>query len=1061
MLGLSSLASAALGGATERLLVDLAATFSGSVDLFGSAVAEASSKSISASTFALGGNTGSISGVSLTASGLLDFGGISAARAQLKSTGASGIQRSGICGASLSISANSLSFINIQAQSGGHTATRAVSSQEFTAAPASIIEVDTVGGVESSVPFALSSNMASVASADAFGGVQADGASTSAVNVAAWSASIIRVSGLAKTDASAKAHLNGAIGISGDASAENASRANAFVASSVALSSSAAAPAKADADGSLDVSRSAFVVAEVVAEALNGGAMPLAGLGAGAVFAQAAIRQGFTKQGQASGRVASQVNTNGVFEIRAQTDADLAVDGAGAPALGLVGESVGCAKTKAGGAGVDDLSGTAGTETAIGASAQTSLVVTGQATGGLTSQSEAAGVLDILCTLDVAAMLDSAATRDIGLTGFAAAKLEAQTAVDVVTLFGGEVRGRLATHAVTEATAVVQGVATAQTTITTAANFAVTLIGRSSVSSLPPLFGQAIVGISIDGLARADASVSAATASEAGLGATATGVAPLPSTVQGAVDIAGPSETGVAIFGQFGRSIPISGAATSASGPRSKVTGALVVQGQAKIVAPCVVIAAGTVQLSGATGMRSTVAGVGRAVFETALFADGAVPLSAVARTPLALDAIAHAVAASGGTGSCLLSLSGQSAAVVTAILRTRGTVAVTPDAAGAVVAAGTARGTIDVLRALAGDADVMGDAVRQIGIDGHAAGGISVDGRALEGAFDLPAAMTAGASVSASAQGELGFAGGAVLAIDIGAGVRPGLGFAMTAAAVVGLSAAAIPAVLFGGAAGIQVAARGHAQSAHGIEIAATCATAAAGTASGALVQDLRVMAQSGVSGSGTSAIKTTRALLGTVPVTAAAARSMPLGGSGAGSVASVGNATQAELWMELATAAQTRIRADRAFAAANLGPVGEAGARVRSHGTATSGLTFTRVSLGDVAVASAALRSIALHGDAHVRVTALVAANINIEPRCLSAASSLIAVTFITQTQLSLAVSAARTTTTCRSRPARFGTRGAGIGYRAPSALRRSACPNTPQGGRLAPSLRTGRIL
>ena len=39
-------------------------------------------------------------------------------------------------------------------------------------------------------------------------------------------------------------------------------------ASSVVLSSSAAAPAKADADGSLDVSRSAFVVAEVVAEAL-------------------------------------------------------------------------------------------------------------------------------------------------------------------------------------------------------------------------------------------------------------------------------------------------------------------------------------------------------------------------------------------------------------------------------------------------------------------------------------------------------------------------------------------------------------------------------------------------------------------------------------------------------------------------------------------------------------------------------------------------------------------------------------------------------------------------
>jgi hypothetical protein len=196
-------------------------------------------------------------------------------------------------------------------------------------------------------------------------------------------------------------------------------------------------------------------------------------------------------------------------------------------------------------------------------------------------------------------------------------------------------------------------------------------------------------------------------------------------------------------------------------------------------------------------------------------------------------------------------------------------------------------------------------------------------------------------------------------------------------------------------------------------------------------------------------------------VPVTAHAARSIHIGGSGAGSTASVGNAIQAQLQVDLATASQTRIRAEGAVAAANLDPVGEAGARVRSHGTATSGLTFTRVSLGDVTVVGGALRGIALHGDADVRVTALVAANANVVPGLRSAAMSLITLTFAGNAQLPQTISAASTITTGQSIAGYLEARGACIAYRAPPALRRSEWPNTRQGGHLAPSLRYGRIL
>jgi hypothetical protein len=117
--------------------------------------------------------------------------------------------------------------------------------------------------------------------------------------------------------------------------------------------------------------------------------------------------------------------------------------------------------------------------------------------------------------------------------------------------------------------------------------------------------------------------------------------------------------------------------------------------------------------------------------------------------------------------------------------------------------------------------------------------------------------------------------------------------------------------------------------------------------------------------------------------------------------------------------------------------------------------------MSLGDVAVAGAALRGIALQGDAHVRVTALVAANSNVVPGLLSTASNSIAITFTGQVQLPQAVSAASTITTGQSIAGYLEARGSGIAYRAPPALRRSEWPNTRQGGHLAPSLRHGRIL
>ena len=74
---------------------------------------------------------------------------------------------------------------------------------------------------------------------------------------------------------------------------------------------------------------------------------------------------------------------------------------------------------------------------------------------------------------------------------------------------------------------------------------------------------------------------------------------------------------------------------------------------------------------------------------------------------------------------------------------------------------------------------------------------------------------------------------------------------------------------------------------------------------------------------------MKITRAALGTVPVTAHAARSMPLLGLGVGSAAGVGKATLARLRVEQTTSAQMRTRAEGVFAAVVLDLDGSGAAR------------------------------------------------------------------------------------------------------------------------------------
>ncbi|MFU8899043.1 MAG: hypothetical protein ACNA7L_09120 [Roseinatronobacter sp.] len=704
-----------------------------------------------------------------------------------------------------------------------------------------------------------------------------------------------------------------------------------------------------------------------------------------------------------------------------------------------------------------NLTGASRAGTVIDAGAQTAFALAGQSAGRLAAHAQAGGVLETLCAVDAAPRVHIGADRDIGLTGFAAALVGTNTSFEVVAVYSGVADGALSAIGVAEAVASVQNGASAQTRVISAANSALTLIGSSSVSSLPPLFGQAIAGISIDGLARADAAVVAAAASEARLGATATGVAALQSAVRGAVDIAGPSETGVAILGQSGRSIAIFGVATSVSGLGSQATGALAVQGAATTVAPRAGRAAGAVQLSGVTGMRGVVAGAGRAVFDIALHADGAVPLLAVAGSLLALDAIAQAGTASGGTGSSLPSLTGQSAAAVTATVRASSTVALTPDIAGAVVLAGAARGTIDVRRALAGDADVTGDAARQITFGGHATGRSALDAWAPEGALDLSTVMTARASVPAGAQGGLGFAGDARVAIDIAAAAKPGLGFAWATAAAIGLRATATSAVSFGSAAGMRIAARGSTRSAFEIAGAATSATTSAARTGGEMLLDLYAKTQSSVSGSGTGAMEIARAALGTVPVTAHAARSMLLGGTGAGSAAGVAKAALARLRVKLATSARTRSRAGAAVAAAVDGS-GAAGAL--TSGAARLDLGFTRQGFGEAAVEGTTLRSIAFLGDAGARIAGLAAATVTIAPTLQCRASNSIAMVSAQPAQIPGGHARAYASVAGQSTEGLSPLYLAATALRAPPALQRSEAPSVGLSGRLLSS-NSGRIL
>jgi hypothetical protein len=707
------------------------------------------------------------------------------------------------------------------------------------------------------------------------------------------------------------------------------------------------------------------------------------------------------------------------------------------------------------------LAGVASAGTAIGATAQAALGLAGQSACVVASQVEAQGSLTALIRVGATTSVECAAASVIGMAGAAAAQVDTQAAGDVVAVQVGVGHVAVVADGVVDAMGILQGAASAQIAVTFAANSALTLVGSSSGASLSPLFAQVSTGVSLDGLARVDADVSALASSQAGLGATATGAAPLRSAVLGAFEIAGPTETDVQILGQSGRSISLAGTTASVSDLASRATSTLAIAGRATTVAANAATIAGIVHLSGATGLRGAVVGMGTTAFDISLQTDGVVPLPAVTEALLTLDAAANAVAGAVATGADLLPLAGQSAAVTRAIAQAISTVTLASDAGGVVVSVGPAQGTINVLRALAGDAEVTGDAARQIGIGGHAAAVIALDGQVPHGALDLLAVMTAGASHFVRAEGELAFAGDAVVTIGIGARAKPSLGFAIAASAIIELTGTAASQITSKALVDLKVAVRGPAQSAFRINGAAVSATASAGQICREFALNLQARARPAVMGAGTGTLDIARSGMGTVPVIAHAARSIPIGGSGAGSAACVGNATQAELRMELATASQTRIRAEGAVAAANLGPVGEAGARVRSHGTATSRLTFTRMSLGDVAVAGAALRGIALQGDAHVRVTALVAANSNVVPGLLSTASNIIAIAFTGQAQMPQAVSAANTITTCQSPAGLLEARGTGIGYRAPPALRRSELPNTRQGGNLAPSLRSGRIV
>lgn len=777
----------------------------------------------------------------------------------------------------------------------------------------------------------------------------------------------------------------------------------------------------------------------------------LSGAASGSIEIVGVSHAGNTARGAAVSLVAIASTAAAISISAAQFDGHLGVAGKGA------GELANWAVAN----GDLVLAGTTDAGTAIGATAQTALGLAGQTAGVVTSQAQAGGVLNAIARVGAAASVHCAVASDIELAGSAAAQVETQAAGDVVAVYGGVGHVAVVAHGVVHAMGILQGAASAQTAVTSAANSALTLVGSSSGASLAPLFAQVIAAISLDGLASVDADVTVWASSQAELGATATGEVSLRSAVLGAFEIAGPTETDVQILGQSGRGIALAGTTNSVSGVAGRATGALAVTGRATAVAPRAAMLASKFQLSSATGLRGAVVGAGTTAFDISLQADGVVRLSAVTGSVLTLDTAVNAVAGAVATGASLLPLEGQSAAGTRANMQASGTVVVTSDAVGAAVSAAIAKGTIDVLRALAGDADIAGDAARQISFGGHAAAVIALDGQAPGGAIDLVAVMNAGASHFVSAQGELGFAGDAVVTIDIGARAKPIFGYAIAASAIIGLTGTAASFIAQKALLDLRVAVRGPAQSAFGINSAAVSATASAGQIGREFALNLQARARPAVMGAGTGTLGIARSGLGTVPVIAHAARSIPIDGSGAGSAASVGNARQAELRMELATASQTHIRAEEAVAAANLEPVGEAGAQVRSHGTATSGLTFTRVSLGDVAVAGAALRSIAFHGDAHVRVTALVAANTNIEPKCLTAASSLIAVTFIGQTQVSLAVSAARTFTDCRSIAGHLVARGTGIAYRAPPALRRSELPNARQGGHLASSLRSGRIL
>jgi hypothetical protein len=933
-------------------------------------------------------------------------------------------------------------------------ATRAVSSADFVVARAASADVETLGGVSTSIPFVLNAAAVSGARATAAGSLALAGSAVSAAVVKPVLVTSVAFDGQGKAGANPAARFDDQFAILGTAAALSVSSAVSAEHFEAAVASSSVLFTRANANGSIQAAASIRTAASVAARA-ESQILP-GGSSVGGLASRLSASGVVTFSATGAGGVASTSTAAGTFVALTQSKADVPVDVLSARAIGLVGSGAGRVANAAGIAGSVDPSGSAVAVTNSDAAAQSMLGVQGHSDGAVASRSQSDGSFDAVNIGDTTVSVSGKSSLEIEISGSAAA----QAAVDV------DLEAAIALVGAARAFSMISANAQSQATVQTGAQVAngnaaivqasLEITGVISGTSQAPLFAQAASGVLIGGFAKLDAAVSGA------------------SEVNRAADLFGTSDGNAEISGAGVSTVEIALNLVGANEVPARAASVAAFGGDASAIVVQAVAAADVFSVAGTSevGLPVNASVRGEFTFQGDTAGFSAVTVSAqgeitVTRT-LVTDVSIFADAARA------VDLNGQGAAiVVSGVTSAIASITVSGTITAAALALGDAATTLGLSGKIAAEASPASD------VSGAFEVGLTASGNAPRQAVFGAVLVVGGTSVAvtdvaSAAFGDLASSGNAYATVLLHAKSNLAIVFTRDAAAVALIDATSARAIAFGlNAVGqVDLAAGSVGQAPFHLASGAALTTRAetadaldlAGVASAQ--GDVKALGAPSIDVAGASISlavvgsdsfgEFTIASAGEADATVIgnSARSLPLIGYTAATVQLTADAVGGTFDVGLIVAAVGDARAD-ASGAISLTGIGRCNITARAQ--ADSVFAVTRSGAGDVSVGGQSARVVTFLGQASVSTASAAAANTP-----LQIATSVAAQTALRADIERVAVnpsgeSAGMTIVAGSASTAFWPVAGASIAFRAPPSARRRAYASTDQGGRLLPSRRS----